>query len=418
MVAEPGTELGADQADELGTEMVLDVERVAHGGHCVARYAGRVVFVRHTLPGEQVRAVVTGVGSGGRFLRADAVQVLRSVPGRVDRPCPWSGPGRCGGCDWQHADLALQREMKAAVVREQFDRLAGLDLAQLLGREVVVEPVPGDRTGLGWRTRVEFAVDGTGRPGLRAHRSHEVVRVTDCPIAHPRVLETGVLGRSFPGAEAVDVIAPSVGEAVVVEVSGGRAAAPTVRERVPGGPDLEFALGARGFWQVHPGAAATFLMTVLDWLEPAPGERALDLYAGVGLFAAALADAVGEDGAVLAVERDRTAVGHAQHNLAGRPWVEVRRDRVDRAVRRLTRAQVRADVVVLDPPRSGAGRAVVRDVVALGPRAVAYLACDPAALARDVAYAAEVGYRIRDLRAFDAFPMTHHIECIAVLEPR
>ncbi|HLS45836.1 MAG TPA: TRAM domain-containing protein, partial [Ornithinicoccus sp.] len=189
----------------VGAKLVLDIGPVAHGGHCVARHAGQVVFVRHTLPGERVAAVVTEVGAGGKFLRADAVEVLRAAPQRVLPPCPWAGPGRCGGCDWQHVDLAAQRELKAAVVVEQFARLAGLDLAAHLGRPVVVEPVPGDDDGFNWRTRVEFAVGPDGRPGLRRHRSHEIVEIGDCLIADRRVIGTGVLRQSYAGTRAVDV---------------------------------------------------------------------------------------------------------------------------------------------------------------------------------------------------------------------
>lgn len=401
-------------AETVGDLLELEVGPVAHGGHCVARYGGQVVFVRHTLPGERVQARVTEVGSGGRFLRADAVQVLSAAPGRVEPRCPWSGPGRCGGCDWQHADLQVQRELKAAVVREQFAHLARIDLdalPALLGRGVTVEPLPGDVDGLGWRTRVEFAVDADGRPGLRVHRSHDIVPVDACPIAVPSVAATGVLASRYAGSEAVDVAVPSVGGPVVVPVPV-TGPVPVVRERVG---EHEFAVSARGFWQVHPGAAAAFTDTVLGWLAPRPGERALDLYAGVGLFAAALAAAVGKRGSVLAVESDRVAVEHARRNLARWPWARPRRDRADRAVATMARRGQRVDLVVLDPPRIGAGKAVVRSLAELRPRAIAYVACDPAALARDVGHLDAAGYHLRDLRCFDAFPMTHHVECLALL---
>jgi tRNA/tmRNA/rRNA uracil-C5-methylase (TrmA/RlmC/RlmD family) len=168
---------------------------------------------------------------------------------------------------------------------------------------------------------------------------------------------------------------------------------------------------------VHPGAAAVFVDTVLDWLQPATGERAIDLYAGVGLFAAALADAVGESGAVLAVEAEGPAMVSARSNLVSRPWVELRPGRVERVLKPLVRQGIRADIVALDPPRTGAGRQVVEQLAALAPRAIGYVACDPAALARDTAYLHDVGFRLRSLRAFDAFPMTHHMECVALFEP-
>ena len=403
----------AAPASLVGMQAEVVVGPVAHGGHCVARHEGRVVFVRHALPGERVRVVVTEGKEGDRFLRGDAVEVLEASPHRVTPPCRFAGPGLCGGCDFQHADLAYVRELKAAVVSEQLQRLAGLDV------QVPVEPVPGDVDGLRWRTRVEFAVDAGGRPGLRRHRSHDLVHVDDCLIATEAVVGSGVLQRDWPGSQAVDVVAPSAGPGVViVPVPSGEKDAPAVHERVSVGSwSAELRVGARGFWQVHPGAATTFVGHVLAELDPQPGERAVDLYAGVGLFAVALADAVGPEGAVLAVESDARAVVDARHNVRRRSQVEVRRGRVDRALRPLLQQGVTADLVVLDPPRTGAGRAVIEEVAALRPRLVAYVACDPAALARDVAYAREAGYGIRSLRAFDAFPFTHHMECIAVLEP-
>ncbi|HOT57471.1 MAG TPA: class I SAM-dependent RNA methyltransferase [Ornithinibacter sp.] len=414
----------------VGDEVEVDVTTIAHGGHCIARHEGQVLFVRHALPGERVLARVTETGAGERFVRADAVAMLSASPDRVTPPCPWSGPGRCGGCDLQHVSLPRQRRLKADVVREQFSRLARLDV------DVTVEPVPGDDAGLDWRTRVEFAVGADGRAGLRRHRSHEIVAVDHCRIAAPGVDRLRVTGRTWPGTDAVDAVAPSVGDAVAVVVPGGEA--PLVRERVVvgAGGEREFTLSARGFWQVHPGAAQTFVDAVLEAAAPRAGERALDLYAGVGLFAAALARAVGPSGQVIAIESDAAACAHARDNLADLPQVAVLAARVDdafgvprpsrrgsssqrgsrpRKPSRSTLVPASADVVVLDPPRTGAGKGVCAEIAAMAPRAVVYVACDPAALARDTAYFADLGYRLDTLRAFDAFPMTHHVECVALL---
>ena len=408
---------GPRGASLVGEVIDVEVGPVAHGGFCVARHDGRVVFVRHTLPGERVRAKVTDGGSEDRFLRADAVEVLAASADRVDPVCRHAGPGGCGGCDWQHASLAAQRRLKGEVVTEQLRRLAGID------RSVEVLSVPGDVDGLGWRTRVEFAVDRAGRAGLRPTRSHTVLPIVECPIADPRVLATGVLDRTWTGARAVDVVAPSGGGgAVVVPVPGPAGTVPDVRERVESDSWAgEFAVSARGFWQVHPGAAATFVDRVLDALAPQAGERVLDLYAGVGLFAVPLADAVGPSGSVSAVEGDAVACALARRNAGERTWVEVVSGRVEDVLAGdvlpagRPDAWLTADLVVLDPPRTGAGRAVIEAVARMAPRAVAYVACDPAALARDLAYAREVGYLLADLTAYDAFPMTHHVECIAVL---
>ena len=390
----------------VGERYVVRPERIAHGGFVVARHEGVVVFVRHALPGERVLVEVTEGQEGDRFLRGDAVEVLEPSADRVVPPCPYAGPGLCGGCDFQHVDPAAQRRLKAAVVAEQLRRLAGLDV------DVTVEPVPGDDDGLSWRTRVQWAVAPNGAAGLRRHRSHEVVPVEDCRIAHPELPD--VTGEEWPDARSVEAIVSSTGERLrLVGTRDGATFADgplVLHERAAG---RDWRVTGSGFWQVHPGAADTLVGAVLAGLDPRPGERALDLYAGVGLFSAALAGRVGPTGHVLAVESDDVAVEDAAANLADLPQVSVLDERVDRALADAGRA----DVVVLDPPRTGAKRDVVAAVADASPRAVAYVACDPAALARDVAFFAEHGYELRSLRAFDLFPMTHHVECVAVLVP-
>jgi tRNA/tmRNA/rRNA uracil-C5-methylase (TrmA/RlmC/RlmD family) len=387
--------------DLTGREAVLDVGPIAHAGHCVARWDGRVVFVRHTLPGERVRVVVTEGTAESRFLRADAVEVLTAAPGRVERPCPFSGPGRCGGCDFQHVDPAVQRELLAAVVQEQLQRLAGID------RPVVVEAV--EPTPLDWRTRVRWAVDDQGRPGLRRHRSHEIVPVDRCLIAAPGLPD--VLQRTWE-ADHLDTVVSSTGDTAVLAdgepVDGRRRLHEEVHDR-------RLTVSAAGFWQVHPAAARTLVDAVLELGRPAPGERCADLYSGVGLFSVFLAGAVGADGSVLSVESDAPAVRDARRNAHDLPQVRIVAGRVDEV---LTAAEPEPlDLVVLDPPRTGARRVVVEQVVARRPARVVYVACDPAALARDVATFAEHGYHLADLRAYDLFPMTQHVECVALLEP-
>ena len=375
--------------------MIVDIERVAHGGVCVARAGdGRVVFVRHGLPGERVRVVVTEEKKS--YLRADAVEVLTPARGRVTPPCPWAGPGRCGGCDWQHVDVAEQRRLKAEVVREQLQRLAGIE------RDVVVEEVPGTRDGLHWRTRMRFAVDGNGRAGLRPHRSHDVVPIDDCLIAVSAARVPELVGRDWPPDSEVSVDVSGSGERAV-----SMGTPDELLTEHAAGRDWHVPVG--GFWQVHPAAADVLAEAVLAFAEPTVTDRCLDLYCGVGLFAGALAPHVA---AVTAVEYDGRAVAAARTNLASDEHVTVVRDRVDRWVRRDPQ---HADVVVLDPPRKGAGRAVVDGIVAREPRTVVYVACDPAALARDLATFADQGYALERLRALDLFPMTAHVECVAEL---
>jgi tRNA/tmRNA/rRNA uracil-C5-methylase (TrmA/RlmC/RlmD family) len=444
-----------------GDELELTVGEAAHGGWCVARDGSLVVFVRHALPGERVRARITQVTS--KLARADAVEILDPSPDRVPPPCPHARPGGCGGCDWQHASLPAQRRLKAAVIRQQLARIAGLD------RDVVVEALSGDESpdsavpakewsgdgppdggaghapGLGWRTRVSFAVGGDGRAGLRRHRSHEVIDVGECPIAHPGVTEAGVTAARWPGVSSVQVtVVPATGErgvllagaprgplpgtgaghVAVVRRNGARtglAGSGTLTQRAAG-RDWRADIG--GFWQVHPAAASTLAAAVLAALQPAPGDVALDLYCGAGLFAGVLAPAVGPEGRVIGIESSQATVRDARHNLRGYPWARVHRGDAGEVLSRIGLGG--ASLAVLDPPRAGATRQVIDALLTRpepgqaadasgGLRRIAYVSCDPATLARDLGLLIAGGWALGELRGFDAFPMTHHVECLAVL---
>ncbi len=462
---------------QAGQVVEVTTVDVAHGGWCVARPdGGPVVFVRHALPGETVLARITEVTS--RLARAEAVEILAPSPDRVHPPCPHAGPGGCGGCDWQHAALPAQRSLKAAVIRQQLRRLAGLD------REITVEALPGDEEpagaeprgaeprddgilpGLGWRTRVQFAVRPDGVAGLRAHRSHEVIDIGECLIAHPGITDLGLPARRWPATSSVEaLVATGSGERAVIisaarpgaarrgagsgiaaeGAAGGRSAsidgitADAVLRRTGPASGLtpvrgrgylsqraagrDWRVSAGAFWQVHPGAADVLTEAVMNALEPRPGDVALDLYCGAGLFAGVLAPAVGPTGTVAAVEADAAAVRDARHNLRPWPWARVHKGDVTAVLRRGGRpgaegaALPPARLAVADPPRSGLAREVIDYLSAAehGVSRFAYVSCDPATLARDIGLLMARGWDLAGLRAFDAFPMTHHVECVATL---
>ena len=415
----------------------MAVEDVAQGGWCVARPEGLpVIFVRHALPGERVVARVTEVTS--KFARADAVEIRQASPDRVAAPCEYAHPGGCGGCDWQHASLPAQRALKASVITQQLRRLAGID------RAVTVEPLPGDEPGavapgLGWRTRVQFAVDRAGVAGLRGHRSHEVIDIADCLIAHRAVRDLDIAGDEWRGATSVEVAvggADSTENFAVTVAEGGegqrgkakrtrhngsvRRAKPR-RTLVAGRPYLAEHAGGRiwqvsadGFWQVHPAAADTLSAAVAEALAPRPGDTVLDLYSGAGLFAGVVAPLVGPGGAVTCVESDAAAVKNARQNLSDCPQAKFLKADVAQAASAGDLPPAR--LVIADPPRAGLAREVIAFLAGdSGAERFAYVSCDPATLARDLALLTGGGWQLENLRAFDAFPMTHHVECVAVL---
>lgn len=415
--------------ESVGTLLELDVTGIAHGGISVARHEGRVVFVSDAVPGERVVARVTEDRKKS-FWRADTVSVLTPSEHRVDHVWPEAALDRdpavrAGGAEFGHIALPHQRTLKHDVLVDAFARFARTDLTEVLGHDVTVEAAPGDEesNGLGWRTRVRLHVDEDGTAGPFASRSHTVVPVASLPLASARVQEGAPLGRgAMPGASVVDVLAPSGAEGARLVIDEQK---PTVVTEVVG--ERSFTVDDNGFWQVHRQAPAVLTAAVQDLVDRDrldPEGQHLDLYGGVGLLAAALGDVVGPKARITSVESAPRATEHAQENLA--EWIGARAEtgRVDRWLARTAAdasrpelQRFRAGTVVLDPPRSGAGREVVVQVAALQPAQVVYVACDPVALARDVATFADLGYRLEALRAFDLFPHTHHLEAVARLVP-
>ena len=415
--------------ESVGTLLELDVTGIAHGGISVARHEGRVVFVSDAVPGERVVARVTEDRKKS-FWRADTVSVLEPSAHRVEHVWPEAALDRdpavrAGGAEFGHIALSHQRTLKHDVLVDAFARFARTDLAETLGLDVVVEAAPGDdeADGLGWRTRVRLHVDEDGTPGPFAARSHTVVPVASLPLATAAVQQSAPLGRgSMPGASVIDVLAPSGSEGARLVID---TQSPTVVTETVG--DRTFSVDDNGFWQVHRAAPVVLTAAVQDLVDRDrldPDGQHLDLYGGVGLLAAALGDLVGPKARLTSVESAPRATEHAQENLA--EWIGARAEtgRVDRWLQRTVdtvsqqeRGRLRAGTVVLDPPRAGAGRDVVVQIAALQPAQVVYVACDPVALARDVATFADLGYGLEALRAFDIFPHTHHLEAVARLTP-
>lgn len=394
----------------VGDRIEVLARHVAHGGSMLAQITGdaqrSTVFLRHALPGESGTAVVTSVRSGGRLVEADLIAVATPSGDRVAAPCRFSGPGACGGCDFQHVSLPAQRALKAAVVADCLRRIARLDLAEVPW-DGTVQAVPGDADGLRWRTRSRFAVQ-SGALAMNRSRSRDLVPIDDCLIADEEVVSAAREAALRLGGGEVLAVHSSGGD--IVAGPAGRLGRELVGERVG---EHALRVAADGFWQVHPGAPQVLSAAVAGVLQPSRGEALLDLYAGVGLFAAALAPHL-DGGAIQVVEGDRRAAGLAARNLRGIAGCRVHH----RPVRQwLAAHQSPAGLVVLDPPRTGAGGDVLREIHRLRPRAVAYVACDPAALARDLRIMCDLGWSIASLRAFDLFPMTHHIECVAGLAP-
>ena len=397
-------ELNAQERLEVGQVIELVIGPVAHGGHFVARHNGQVIFVRHGITNELVKIKITAVSS--KIAHADVIKVLTAAPSRVSAPCQYAG--KCGGCDFQHIDLLSQRKLKAEIIKEQFMRIGKIDLLALGFNLEVIEVEPSD--GLHWRTRMDFAVSPNGKIGFFGARSNEVVEISQCLIADERMNVSELAVRNWKSDARVEVAVSSTSEVSVMR-SGRSISGPTQMVEQVGGNS--FKISPEAFWQSHKSAPVTLVKAALAELGLKSNDHVCDLYSGVGLFAAAILKELGEQGFVTLIESDKNAVADARKVFLNKSNIKILQGLVAQQLPIVKRA----DLVLLDPPRTGAGEVVIKQLIKLKPRKIVYVACDPAALARDSKTLIDAGYKLDHISAYDLFPMTQHIECVAGFSP-
>ncbi|MBN0974088.1 MULTISPECIES: TRAM domain-containing protein [unclassified Gordonia (in: high G+C Gram-positive bacteria)] len=420
----------------------VTVDRPANGGESVGRADGRVVFVRGAIPGERVVADITD-DRHDSYWRAEVAEVLDASPHRVAPRCPAAAAG-AGCCDLAHVTPDHARDLKQDVLLDVLDRVGRLPGEIVAGTELATDGVRrlGDAE-VGWRIRTRLAVDGRGRPGQSAFRGRGVVTEA-CVQPAPGMLD-GLADRGFTTHSELAVVLDADGArhitelAPVAEPRRGRAdsrrraqqnrarhARPRAQRVVEGEATAVQRVGGRswdipvaGFWQAHRNAPRTYAETVVDFVGAhlgGPPRVAWDLYGGAGVFAGALLDGpAGAPDTVHIVDSDPAALDAAERAFAGDgDGVHTHRGEV---AARITDLTARPDVVVLDPPRTGAGERVIGAIADARPGIVVHVGCDAARFARDLGYFAARGYRVVDIRGFDAFPLTHHVEAVACLIP-
>jgi tRNA/tmRNA/rRNA uracil-C5-methylase (TrmA/RlmC/RlmD family) len=387
--------------------LTLTVGAPANGGSCVARHDGRVVFVRYALPGERVRVRVTA--DRGSYWHAETIEVIEPSNDRIASLCPIAGVDGAGCCDLAFVDPAAGRALKAEVVSNQLARLGNYQWSDAVAPVSTAGPT-------GWRTRIRLDVGADGRAGFHRYHSDELVVDLNCGQLPAEMID-GLTDVAWP---------PGAHLHVVIDDDGQRHVARTVRQGRRNATDVvegsyqgvqragrhSWQVPVTAFWQAHRDAARTYSDLVGDWARPDPGMTAWDLYGGAGVFAAVLGDAVGESGQVVSVDSSRAATRSARATLADLPQVNVITDSVRRA---LTAQRDGADVAVLDPPRGGAGREVIDLLAAAEVRKIVHIGCEAASFARDIGLYQHHGYAVDKVSVFDSFPLTHHIECVALL---
>lgn len=412
---------GSDAPLEKGDTLQLDITAMAHGGEGIGHAPdGRVVFVAGAVPGDRVAATV--VKAKKRWARAQLADVVDASPDRVEPACPAAARG-AGCCDYSHIAPGAQLGLKRQVMLGQLGAhtrssgvLEGFDPAEEMTQRAL-EP------GTGWRTRVRLGVDSAGRAGTRAARSTELVTDAPCAQAAPGLLD-GLVGegarRFTPGAEVVAVL-DGDGRRHVVETTRAQRGRRVERidTVVEGGGDIvehvlghDFSFPPTAFWQAHAAAPEAYAGLVEKW-GAGDYERAVgwDLYGGVGVFVPFIAAALG-GGRVETVDYSPAAAARPQEGLR-----DFDLGRHNRKVEAGVADLPAPGLVVLDPPRTGAGQEVIDAVAAAAPERVIHVGCDPATFARDLSSWGQRGYRVRRMELIDAFPGTHHFETVALLEP-
>ena len=385
----------------VGDRHQVTVGVMVHGGHALAHLGKNTIFVRYACPGEVVIAEITSVSR--KIIRADAIDIISASPDRVIPPCVLSVPGGCGGCDWQFASVALQRQWKSRIISESLERHGGL-----VGQKVDVEPVHGDEDGLGWRARTHVTLIADEEhdqpsPAFKKYRSSESVTFEVCPVLTPRVNAAAHSSSS----RSTDVWIQEGAHGSIGIASGETSSGIKVVHEVR---DRSWRIDPQSFWQAHKGMAEALVDVVLDFVGQVQGQTWWDLYAGSGLFSAFLAQQTGASGTIHAVEESSQSVREGRRALHDLPQIQLHNESTERWLRN---HEGSVDGVVLDPPRTGAGSEVIGLIVQSAPSRIIYVACDPVALGRDAGLLTRAGYQLSGLRALDGFPMTHHVECVA-----
>ncbi len=421
----------------------LTLDAIAHGGEAMGRHGGKAIFVPYAIPGEHVRVEI--VEEKERWARARLLEILHPSPHRVTPPCPYFGPAAdaCAGCQWQHIAYERQAELKGEIVADQLRRLAHIqdppvaDVIALADDEGVL--------AYGYRNAVEFAPTPEGRLGYRQGAGQPVKPIEHCLLLQDRLDElhaaldlewpelTGVSLRAgihtgqaliviettadelpeleldLPAACAVLTrrgMQPLIGEPWIEEVAAGR------RYRISAETAARTSDTER-FFPANTVGAEALVEVIRGYTDLEPGDVLLDAYCGVGLFALALADAAGE---VIGVEPSTAACEDFAHNAGDLAHVSLHEGAVDEVLLALQTQGQRVAVAVVNPPRTGAGEAVIRALAELGPRRIIYVACDPAMLARDAVHLAAAGYRLVEAQPIDMHPQTVQVETVALWE--
>jgi len=381
----------------IGDIVTLNIGKIVHGGHFIARHNNQVVFVRHGISGEIANVKITSINSKLAF--GDAIEILKTSKDRVKSPCKYSKPGGCGGCDFQHISPEIQKNLKKIIIQDQFNRIAKIDI----NPEVIsTEPL----TGLNWRSRLDLAISNNGKTGLYSHRSNEIIEIDECLIAVEQINKSKVFSKYWNTSDRLSISVSSENELNVNQAGKNILGSDELKEVVD---DNTYTISPKSFWQSHKNAPRLLLQQVRKYAKIKLGDRICDLYGGAGLFTAPMAKLTGEAGEVHLIERDNDCIKDAKKMFKTKKNIIIHHGKVEQKLGKIKNI----DIIILDPPRNGAGKQVIHQIIDKKPKSIVYVSCDPTSLARDTKILIDNNYTLSNVLGLDLYPMTHHIECIA-----
>ena len=382
---------------KLNDIITLSIGSIAHGGHFIARHNGQVIFVRHAITDEIAIVKITSIGSKIAF--GDAIEILKPSKDRVIAPCKYSSPELCGGCDFQHISTAAQLKLKQLVVEEQFERIANIKISpEILNAGIV--------SGLHWRTHLDFAISNNGKVGLYSFKTKKVVEIDECLIAVNAINQLDIFKSKWDGDERLSVFASSLKE-VSIHRSDQKISGPSKINEVVEGNSYTISHGS--FWQSHKNAPKILIKKIIEFANLELGDRVCDLYGGVGLFTAPILKVIGEIGEIHLIESNSRCIKDAKKIFENKKNVIIHHGKVEQKLGKIKNI----DVIIMDPPRTGATKQVINQIIEKKARSIVYISCDPASLARDTKVLLKNYYSLEKIVGIDLFPMTQHIECIA-----
>ena len=381
----------------IGDIITLDIGVIAHGGHFIARHNNQVIFVRHAISDEIANVKITSINSKLAF--GDAIEILKPSKDRVKPPCKHSKPGGCGGCDFQHISIENQKNLKKIIIKDQFKRITKIDI-----NPDIISSEPS--TGLHWRTRLDLAISNNGKLGFYAHKSNKVVEIDECLIAVKQINKSEVFNKYWNNTDRLNISVSSDKELNITQSGKIILGSGKLKEIVG---ENNYIVSPNSFWQSHINAPYLLLQKVIQYAGIKLGDTVCDLYGGVGLFTASISKLIGDTGKIHLIERDNYCIQDAKKMFQDNKNILIHHGKVEQKLGKIKSI----DVIILDPPRNGAGKQVIHQIIDKRPKSIVYVSCEPSSLARDTKILLENDYTLNHLVGLDLFPMTHHVECVA-----